>query len=316
MIDFLHLPKPQNGYVDYFLGFSTADGGQWEVWNKPRGINFIKIICIGGGGGGGGGASSATTTARNGGGGGGASCSVSVMLPAIFLPDRLYVSAGVGGPGGTANNSGTRGFTSTVSIAPSNAAIYTVCLSNNGFGGSSTGIGGGQHNSVLSSNVLQAGMGNLTGGGQISGGMIGGAGGAATGAVGSSITYPAGGATNSYLLSGGGGGAGGAGFAGGDITAPASQTSTYTIFSTLLGGAAGTAGSLAGGDGAAGINNMELLLFTGGSGGGSGFDGTAGSVGGRGGDGGIGCGGGGGGAGTTGGRGGNGGPGLVIISCW
>ena len=53
MLDFLHLSKPQNGYVDYFPGFSDTAGGSWEVWNKPRGINFIKIITIGGGAGGG-----------------------------------------------------------------------------------------------------------------------------------------------------------------------------------------------------------------------------------------------------------------------
>jgi hypothetical protein len=298
MIDFLHLPKPQNGYIDYFPGFSTTAGGQWEVWNKPRGISFIKIITIGGGGSGGSGGSSGTTT-RSGGNGGGAACSTSVMIPAVFLPDRLYVSSGVGGRAGASG-----AVPSYVSIAPSNAAIYVVCGANNGFVGS-----GSQHNSFLISSALQAGMGNFTGGAQIGGGMNGG--GTST-AVGSSVTYPA----STYLLSGGGGGAGGAGFAGGDITAPASQTSTYTIFPTLPGGAGGTAVSFAGGDGQPGVNNMQLLLFTGGSGGGSGFDGTAGSVGGRGGDGGIGCGGGGGGAGTTGGRGGDGGPGLVIISCW
>ena len=312
MIDFLHLPKPQNGYVDYFPGFSSTAGGQWEVWNKPRGISFIKIICIGGGGGAGSGASSATTTARGGGGGGGSGTIAHIMMPAVFLPDRLYISTGVGGVGG--GGAGAGGVSSYVSIAPSSAAIYVVCYgpgSNSASAGTSS-AGGNGSSPVTGPNIasaLQAGMGNFTALGSGTGGANGGA---HTGAVGSNFAYP----TNGYLLSGGGGGAGGAAFAGGDITAPASQSSTYTIFPTLPGGVAGDAGSLAGGDGAAGINNMELLLFTGGSGGGSGFDGTAGSVGGRGGDGGFGCGGGGGGGGTTGGRGGNGGPGLVIISCW
>ena len=296
MIDFLHLPKPQNGTIDYFPGFSDTTGGSWEVWNKPRGINFIKIITISGGGGGSG----------LGGGGGGSASMATVMIPAIFLPDQLYVSSGVGGRG-SANTTASNGVASYVSIAPSNAAIYRVCYGNGGGAGQPDSAGGGTAGALpIVTSALQAGMGNFTG-------LIGqvGANGSDTLTAAGSITYP----TTGLLLSGGAGG-GGASFAGGDIIAPASQTSTYTIFPTLPGGVAGTAGSLAGGEGVAGINNMELLLFSGGSGGGSGFDGTAGSVGGRGGDGGIGCGGGGGGAGTTGGRGGNGGPGLVIISCW
>ena len=313
MIDFLHLPKPQNGYVEYFIGNAVTLTTSWQVWNKPRGINFIRITCIGGGGGGNRGISSATTTARGGSGGGGSGGVATVMIPAIFLPDRLYVSPGASGRRGTAGGNGADGGISNVCIAQDTGSIYTVCYANGGDSGTvgapTGGGGGGAAGSfaVLSS-ALQAGMGNFA----PLVGQVGGSGGAQTGAVGTSIIYP----TTGLLLSGGGGGAGGAGFAGGDITAPASQTSTYTIFPTLSGGAAGTAGSLAGGDGAAGVNNMELMLFTGGSGGGSGFDGTAGSVGGRGGDGGIGCGGGGGGGGTTGGEGGNGGPGLVIISCW
>jgi hypothetical protein len=309
MIDFLHLPKPQNGYIDYFPGFSTSAGGEWEVWNKPRGINFIKIITIGGGGSGGGGASSATTTARNGASGGSSANITTVMIPAVFLPDRLYVSSGVGGASVAAATNGNSGVASYVSIAPNSSfAIHVICYSVAGAGGQSNGTARSAGSASVIASALQAGMGNFTsvGGGGSS------AGGAATGAVGSNLAYP----TTGVLMSGGAGGAGGAGFAGGDITAPASQTDTYTIFPTLPGGVAGTAGSLAGGEGVAGVNNMELLLFTGGSGGGSGFDGTAGSVGGRGGDGGYGCGGGGGGGGTTGGRGGNGGPGLVIISSW
>jgi hypothetical protein len=314
MIDFLHLPKPQNGYIDYFPGFVGSFENAWQVWNKPRGISFIKIICIGGGGGGGAGHSSATTTARGGGGAGGSGTIGHVTIPAVFLPDRLYVLPGRGGFSFAANGIGGSGGNTYVCIAPDSSLIYRVCFangSNTASPGSAIGRGPGS-SSVTGPNqttTLLSGIGNFT---TLGNGTGGAPGGTHTGAAGNSFTYP----TTGMLLSGGGGGAGGAGFAGGDITAPASQTSTYTIFPTLPGGVAGTAGSLAGGDGAAGVNNTQLLLFTGGSGGGSGFDGTAGSVGGRGGDGGIGSGGGGGGAGTTGGNGGNGGPGLVIISCW
>jgi hypothetical protein len=110
------------------------------VWNKPRGINFIKIITIGGGAGGGGGHSSATTNARGGGGGGSSSVVTTVMLPAIFLPDRLYISSGVGSVGGSGGGgSSNRGIQSYVSITPSTAAIYVVCYS---FGTANTTAGG------------------------------------------------------------------------------------------------------------------------------------------------------------------------------
>jgi len=301
MIDFLHLPKPQNGYIDYFPGFSTTAGGQWEVWNKPRGINFINIICIGGGGGGG---AAANVSGRTGGGGGGSGTISRVTMPAIILPDRLYVSSGVGGLGGTTLN-GSNGVSSFVSIAQNIGAIYVVCAADRGGAGNYAGSGGSGGVAFTISNCLQSSQGNFT---SISG-QNGGAGGSAAG---TSITYP----TTGLLLSGGAGGGGGTAAAGGNITAPASQTDTYTILPTISGGVAGTAGSLPGGDGSPGVNNMELLLFSGGSGGGSGFDTSAGAIGGRGGDGGFGCGGAGGGGGTTAGRGGNGGPGLVIISCW
>ena len=88
------------------------------------------------------------------------------------------------------------------------------------------------------------------------------------------------------------------------------------LFTPFPGGVAGTVGSVVGGNGSAGFEDIKLLLSTGGAGGGSGYDGNTGSNGGRGGNGGFGSGGGGGGAGVVGGAGGNGGLGLVVISCW
>ena len=313
MIDFLHLPKPQNGTVDYFPGFSSTNGGSWEVWNKPRGANFIKIITIAGGGGGGGG------NDTNGGGGGASANYSTVMIPAIHLPDRLYVSSGVGGRGGAgassgAATSGSSGTNSHVSITSNISPHYLVCTSRPGGGGGATGtvaarsaVGAAPSVEALSSCSLGS-LGHFT---SIVGqnGVQGGLG--STGEDGFTRSYP----ITGLLLSGGAGGGSGLGFFGGEITAPASQTSTYTIFPTLPGGFPGSfgPGSLPGGDGLSGINNMELLLFTGGSGGATG---DIGLPGGNGGDGGIGCGGGGAGSGSPGGNGGNGGPGLVVISCW
>ena len=318
MLDFGHLPKPQNGTVDYFPGFSTSNGGQWEVWNKPKGCMFIRILTIGGGGGGSSGFPSATTNARGGGGGGSSGGCSYLTIPAVFLPDRLYVSSGVGGAGGASStivgNAGGSGINSFVSIAPSTSIIYLVCASlvtsTNATAptSGSVGSGGNAFSEVTVTSVNQAFQGHFESLGN-SGGTNGGA---VTGAVGSFRSYP----TSGLLLSAGAGGGGGAGFAGGFIAQPTSQSAVYTLFQTLTGGAAGTVGTPTGGNGTDGVELYQPLLATGGSGGGSSFDGTA--RGGNGGAGGFCCGGGGGGAGGTdgGGAGGNGGPGLVVIHTW
>jgi hypothetical protein len=316
MLDLSHLPKPQNGYIDYFPGSAAAATSSWQTWNKPRGINFIKIICIGGGGGGRSGwcANSAT---RSGGGGGGSGSISHVTIPAIFFPDRLYVSAGNGGVGGAASftngsaNAGSSGGDSIVAIAPSNAAIYCICIGQNGYSGTSGNStisdGGSAGNAISLSSSHMAGQGNFT---SLAGqpGTDG-----ATGA-GTSIVYP----TTGLLLSGGASGGGGQSQDGGGVNAPASQTSIYSVIDSLLGG---SGASTPAGTGSAGRGNLTLLAFSGGSGGASAasITATAGDPGGAGGNGAIGCGGGGGGAGPTtsgSGRGGDGGPGLVIISCW
>jgi hypothetical protein len=315
MLDFLHLPKPQNGYIDYFPGFSDTAGGSWEIWNKPRGINFIKIITIGGGGGGRSGwcANSAT---RSGGGGGGSSGITHVTIPAIFLPDRLYVSSGEGGDGGATTTAGSAtagssGVGSYVCIAQSTAAIYVLCYANGGGGaalGSSTlGAGGAGANVATIATTLMAGQGNFTA-------LVGQAGSTGNTTSGTSIAYP----ITGLLVSGGACGAGGQSQNGASILAPASQTSVYSVIDLLPGGA-GT--DVPSGPGKTGRENSTFLASSGGSGGGSGAAilATAGDPGGIGGNGGFGSGGGGGGAGPTvsgGGQGGNGGNGLVIISCW
>jgi hypothetical protein len=133
--------------------------------------------------------------------------------------------------------------------------------------------------------------------------------------TGTSITYP----TTGLLLSGGACGGGGIAAAGQNITAPASQTTVYDIFQTIIGGSNGLSGL----DGSSGIELYQPLLSTGGSGGGSSNSAIdSGGSGGNGGAGGFGSGGGGGGAGPTSttisstNLGGKGGSGLVIINCW
>lgn len=495
MIDFLHLPKSQNGYIEYFSGFSNVAGSSWQTWNKPRGINFVRITTIGGGGGGGGGQSNATNT-RTGGSGGTNSNIVNYMTPASILPDTLYISAGTGGAGGAANAAGSSGVASYVSIAPSSTAIYVLCAALAGVGGNSGNSGGTGAATPTASTIavsLQAGNGNLLSFTPNNGTSLtspyGG-----KGAPGQSIMYPV------TTIHNGASGAGGFASSGGSIltqnsatftltsisnsligaasltssttptngtnddgnwaltlpwnisyngntysnvyvgtnsyitfdqggiaysgiiptlipvdkimirtsdnscqriyygtegvapdrtyriryegtnatsgtlgspnmvweavfyeNAPAkidiqvgtmAQTSTTnnglyssnqqltsgssvsfgaantgvqivatnpiqnSLFSPFPGGVGGTVGSVVGGNGSMGFEDVKLLLSTGGAGGGSGYDGNTGSNGGRGGNGGFGSGGGGGGAGVVGGTGGNGGPGLIVISCW
>src|SRR5574343_336906 len=69
----------------------------WQVWSKPRGVQMVMILAVGAGGGGGNGFSAAAGSARGGGGGGGSGAISRVIIPAILLPDVLYVSPGVGG---------------------------------------------------------------------------------------------------------------------------------------------------------------------------------------------------------------------------
>ena len=305
MLDLNHLPKTGNGNIDYFYNTGgTSLLFSWQTWEKPKGIHTIVITCIGAGGGGRSGwcADSAT---RSGGGGGGSGAFTRVIIPAMVLPDVLYVSVSRGGAGGAAftsiNNAnvGANGVSSNVCIAPSIAAIYTICYANGGGGavlGTNTagtaGVGAGV---AVQTAALMSGLGQFF--------ALAGQNGSTT----SPVIYP----TTGLLLSGGGGGGGSSTVAGSNITAP--TQSSFSLITTRTGGA----NALDGGSGADGISLLQPLMSIGGAGGGASTNtsGGAGS-GGRGGNGGLGCGGGGGGAGPSGtgsGAGGSGGDGLVII---
>lgn len=102
MLDLNHLPKAGNGNIDYFfcdtpVGITTTFSRTWE---KPRGIHTIVITCIGAGGGGASGTVAGGSAA--GGSGGGSGGFTRVIIPAMVLPDVLYVSVGKGGLGGPA----------------------------------------------------------------------------------------------------------------------------------------------------------------------------------------------------------------------
>ena len=305
MLDLNHLPKTGNGNIDYF--YNTGNSGIttscWQTWEKPKGIGTIVITCIGGGGGGRSGDNS--TSSGAGGGGGGSGGFSRLIIPAMVLPDVLYVTVGSGGAGGigTAVNGdvgmGTVGTGSYVSIAPSTDAIYVACYANGGGTSvtfSSGGSVGGEAAAVaIRQNALMSGLGQFVS-------FAGQRGRDGSSGVVQEIIYP----TTGLLLSGGaaGGSSGTNARNGGAVVVP-TQTS-FSLISTRNGGVAPN------GNGADGISISQPLMSTGGSGGATNSD-TGRS---RGGNGGFGSGGGGGGtavAPTFSGSGGNGGDGLVII---
>jgi hypothetical protein len=294
MLDVLNLPKPQNGYIDYFSGAAATAATSWRTWEKPRGISMIDITCIGAGGGGRSGWSATTGTAAvSGGGGGGSGGFTRLLIPAVFLPDVLYIQVGRGGAGGllTTTNSASAGVNGTgsyVSIAPSFDPIYLACFANGGSGaavGSVTNGPGGigalvatQTSAPMSGLGIFSALAGQTGG---------------IGYGGGDLAYP----TTSLLLSGGAGGgsatsspSGGTGF---NVTAP-TQTS-FSLIPTITGGAFNS-----GLPGSPGMSISQPLMSIGGAGGSGAISGTSffNAEGGNGGAGGLGSGGGGGGGGT------------------
>jgi hypothetical protein len=250
------------------------------------------------------------------------------MMPAIFLPDNLKIivgDGGKGGDGGSPATAGTAGGISYISLgagASSGIVVPNVILASGGTTpagggqqGAASGISAGGTAASVQTIALNGPFGKLgfwssTGTAANAGyvGIAGGNGGAATGAVGTSISA---GATIPLSPGAGGGGINSLAqffFNGGGI-----NISGTTIdhaegqFTALTGGTSGNRIDTGGG-----IRSFKPFFQTGAPGGG-GYDSGAG---GNGGNGGIGCGGGGGGGGTTGGRGGDGGSGMVAIISW
>lgn len=303
-----HLPS-QYRYSDVqiFNLPSTVTNLQWHSYLKPVWASMLHITCIGGGGGGGGGFTDIAGNARGGGGGGGSSAITRVTIPAIYLPDRLYIQVGAGGAGvGSGGGTAGSGVLSYVAVYPNtNTAAVNVIAGSGAAGavGGVTGTGaaagtGGAAGTVATTGAMSLGLNGHT---DFIVGTIGSAGGVVTGAIGVASAIP----TAAAMTMGGAGGAGvtGADFAGGIITAVANSL----VSDRAPQGAA--AGSF---NGSGGYLSMAPFFSYCGLGGSASNAG----VGGAGGPGGPGSGGGGGGGGTTGGRGGDGGNGIVIITAW
>jgi hypothetical protein len=310
MLDLFNLPPRVTGDVQIFNLPSTATSVQWHSWIKPRGINMLHMIAISGGGGGGGGFSAAASSARGGGGSGGSSGISRLTIPAIFVPDRLYIQVGAGGQGvGSGGGTAGSGTLSYVCAAIPTATPGTIQAMNvflvsgaAGPAGGGTGTGAavgalGAAGTIATIGAMPLGhMGNF----DLIAGTAGVAGGAVAGANGTAQSIPT---ATPFWGATGGAGTTSADFAGGAFTAQADSLLSEMRPATPAAGS---------NPGSSGLTCWAPFYSFGGGGGSASNAG----VGGAGGNGGYGTGGGGGGGGTTGGRGGDGGSGLVIIIGW
>jgi hypothetical protein len=272
------------------------------TWVKPEGCVMVMIQLAGAGGGGGGG--SPNTTTSTGGGGGGSGGFTRLTVPAIFLPNELYIIIGKGGPGGASSANGSQGGNSAISVSPRvNGVESYIIIANGGSEGIRGPSGGAGGTAGGNAGIATFRMGFL---GIAQAGIMNEAG-TAGGNTTEGTDYTVSASTGIFYSATGGGGISTLpdGFKGGDIIG------VDGIIQTIPGGAGSSVGG--GSRGINGFTSFAPLFSVGGTGGGGG----GGGGGGRGGDGGFATGGGGGGAGTSGGgTGGNGGNGFAIITCW
>ena len=307
MLDVFNIPGQQDNvkifYTKKSATFPFTSSDAWQTWHKPRGANFVWMMCVGSGGGGTMGGTPAPSNAF-GGGGAGSGAITRALFPANVLPDVLYVYVGPGGVGGVNGiNSGfgANGQISWVSISTiTSSAMNVVCASG---ASPATGQNGTAETPVTTTIAGLLSLGN----------WISVAGQAGAGGTGGSTVTP----FNATTLTCGGG-------HGGDTTAGAIPTvragDTIVQQSSLntpqiAGGAGSTIGD--GENGGDGFFTLKPFFYSlGGGGGGSAS--VSGANGGRGGNAGIGSGGGGGGASLSGStsQGGRGGDGLVIIAAF
>ena len=149
MYGFQNLASQQDQRFWYYQGTTS---GSFQTWNKPPGISFVNIICVGGAGGGGGGTARRPGTTTIGATGGATGAMTTVTLPAFLIPDILYILPGYGGQGGTGGlsgsaggigTSGTSGTPSYVCYYPNTGSGYVLSIANGGGAGLFGGGGNG-----------------------------------------------------------------------------------------------------------------------------------------------------------------------------
>lgn len=289
--DLFHLPQPPYTQVYNSRGTYT--------WNKPHGITMVSFFVVGGGGGGGLGGVASTTIGVAGGGGGGGGGVAKLIIPAIFIPESLFINVGAGG------TSSTAGGSSFIDIA-NGANVFTtriITANGGGAGGNANvgtaGIAGVGATATLVSSAIYLNLGMFT---AINGGN-GGAG---------SLQTTASAVGNTTTLTGGG--SGGAGM---DSSVTFGTPGTITGNGTILPSVPPNPRAVTL-TGVGGVYSMSPFQSYGGGGAHAGIR-VAGTPGGAGGNGVYGSGGGGGGGGRTAAAaapGGNGGDGFVIITCF
>ena len=194
MLDFNYL-VPTGANIQMFVNAEStaAVATRWHTWVKPRGTKMVFIFAVGGG------ASGVFSAVAAGALAGGSGAQTTVLIPAMMIPDILYVWTGRGGLGTVSGDAGhptyvaVEPFVSGTTAAPPYAYLrpQIVVASANGAVGAASVTGGtvsiidqmsmagrGLWNSIVGNNGA-AGQANQTA--PTNGNMhLGGAGGAAT----------------------------------------------------------------------------------------------------------------------------------------
>ena len=324
MLDFFHTTNSINNNYDVqtFAGLADTTLSNWQMWRKPRGAKMIYILAVGGGASGGCGVNTGTTSGAGAGGGSGGQSSL--LIPAMLIPDTLYIQIGQGGKAGTPTSGGlcVAGLPTYIAYEADTTqeSYFTLLLANYApvsvtSATTTTGGTAGPAASAASINNMDAARGGIYTLIVGQAGVAGGASGTAT----ANNTIP----TTGIIVSGGNGGGsantGGTSYPGGySNTSAVPLGSEFIPQNTVLATMAGIAGvtTTPAGNGNSGFICPHYIMNFGGFGGG-GDSGIAGSGAGGGGTGAPGCGGGGAGGSTltnsTLGIPGNGGDGFVII---
>jgi hypothetical protein len=110
MLDVFGFPTPEGANYQEFYNQNTRG----VDWVKPRGVSMVRILLIGAG------AAGRTGDTTAGGAGGGSGAVTQWIGPAIFIPDILRITLGVGG------GSGNAGTDTTVVYQVKNGTGYTL----------------------------------------------------------------------------------------------------------------------------------------------------------------------------------------------
>jgi hypothetical protein len=124
--DYGFLPPQFTGDVQFFFGSPSGAGTTPQIWNKPSRVQMVAIWVMGPGGGGGGGFSAAAGSSKGGGAGGGCGANGSMLIPSMFLPDKLSIFVGRGGTGGAAGASGGAGLSTVVYVGSGLVSYLTI----------------------------------------------------------------------------------------------------------------------------------------------------------------------------------------------